>query len=225
MNKIFTLIAVALVGYTPIKAQNVKLGVRAGANISTLTNFSSYRNTPEKIDTSEITTGLRMGGYIGSFIEYHITERIAIEGGFTYSYQGANFKTGKHTTTDTKNGNTIREETYNFNKGIHIVFNQLNLPTWLKYNFTSSLQAKTGIILGYLLSSNVKNSNDSYSPKPINRLDVGLGIGGEYNFSSGLFIDTNFTLGLTELKVKNSNNYTDPSFENRVFQIGVGYKF
>lgn len=69
MNKIFTLIAVALVGYTPIKAQNVKLGVRAGANISTLTNFSSYRNTPEKIDTSEITTGLRMGGYIGSFID------------------------------------------------------------------------------------------------------------------------------------------------------------
>jgi hypothetical protein len=27
------------VGYTPIKAQNVKLGVRAGANISTLTNY------------------------------------------------------------------------------------------------------------------------------------------------------------------------------------------
>ena len=79
--------------------------------------------------------------------------------------------------------------------------------------------------MGYLLSSNIKNSNDSYSPKPINRLDVGLGIGGEYNFSSGLFIDTNFTLGLTELKVKNSNNYTDPSFESRIFQIGVGYKF
>ncbi|MFC2399867.1 MAG: hypothetical protein ACFNP4_11250, partial [Capnocytophaga gingivalis] len=62
MNKIFTLIAVALVGYTPIKAQNVKLGVRAGANISTLFN------TRQKI-IRYLTKELKF--FILEFLIYH----------------------------------------------------------------------------------------------------------------------------------------------------------
>ena len=69
MNKIFTLIAVALVGYTPIKDQNVKLGVRAGANISTLTNYNTssirFHNLKEVLETDEVTTGFKIGGAIG----------------------------------------------------------------------------------------------------------------------------------------------------------------
>jgi hypothetical protein len=229
MNKIFTLIAVALVGYNPIKAQNVKLGVRAGANISTLTNYNTssirFHNLKEVLETDEVTTGFKIGGAIGFFAEYHLSEKIAIEGGLAYSYHGASLKKNKYTSIDKTTGVITNEENVNFDKGSHIAFNQLNLPTWLKYNLTPALQAKVGVSLGYLLSIKTKIDKESHNPKPINRLDVGLGIGGEYNFSSGLFIDTNFTLGLTELKVENSNDYTSPSFESRIFQIGVGYKF
>ena len=157
-----------------------------------------------------------------------MSEKIAIEGGLAYSYHGASLKKNKYTSIDKTTGVITNEENVNFDKGSHIAFNQLNLPTWLKYNLTPALQAKVGVSLGYLLSIKTKIDKESHNPKPVAHnyyFIFRLGIGGEYNFSSGLFIDTNFTLGLTELKVENSNDYTSPSFESRIFQIGVGYKF
>ena len=45
----------------------------------------------------------------------------------------------------------------------------------------------------------------------------------------GLFFDATFNLGLTKLSTKEKNNdgtYSEGGkFKNRVFQIGVGYKF
>ena len=61
------------------------------------------------------------------------------------------------------------------------------------------------------------------------KFDLGLGFGAEYNFDSGFFFDASFNLGLTDLSTKSysENGYKLPTlnFKNRVFQVGVGYKF
>ena len=63
-----------------------------------------------------------------------------------------------------------------------------------------------------------KIDDKTMTEKGDDSFDFGLGIGAEYNLPMGLFFDANFNLGLTSL----GNN---PSAKNRVFQIGIGYKF
>ena len=79
--------------------------------------------------------------------------------------------------------------------------------------------------MGYLLDVKYKEENKTTTEDPDKRFDLGLALGAEYNLPMGLFFDATFNLGLLNLASKSDSE--DPSFEvkNRVFQIGVGYKF
>lgn len=107
----------------------------------------------------------------------------------------------------------------------------------MKYDI-SGFRPKVGVNLGFLskVKANleiegrpvVENTiNESLTPDK--KFDFGLGFGAEYNLPMGLFFDATFNLGLTKLSTKEKNDdgtYSEGGkFKNRVFQIGVGYKF
>ena len=100
----------------------------------------------------------------------------------------------------------------------------LNLPVWIKYDF-EGFCPKAGLYAGYVLSSQLKENGKTETVKSdtYNHFDYGIGLGAEYNLpNNGLFFEASYNWGLANLqKNGDSKNYTN----NRVIQIGVGYKF
>lgn len=104
----------------------------------------------------------------------------------------------------------------------------------MKYDI-SGFRPKVGVNLGFLskVKGNLEieggSAVENKSLTPDKKFDFGLGFGAEYNLPMGLFFDATFNLGLTKLSTKEKNNdgtYSEGGkFKNRVFQIGVGYKF
>ncbi|MDR1552669.1 MAG: PorT family protein [Prevotellaceae bacterium] len=79
MKKILLITLVALLGIATANAQ-IKGGVKAGAQLSTLTGASD--------------TEFKFGFHVGGFAEFTISDRFAIQPELLYSAQGADYKGG-----------------------------------------------------------------------------------------------------------------------------------
>ena len=109
-------------------------------------------------------------------------------------------------------------------KDASFILNTINVPLWVKYDI-AGFRPKVGLNLGYLLNVKAKNENTTTTYDDLEkRFDLGLGLGAEYNLPMGLFFDATFNLGLLNLASK-SETESGIEIKNRVFQIGVGYKF
>ena len=125
-----------------------------------------------------------------------------MDAGLTYSNQGSKPKEGDAAT----------------------IQHALNLPVWFKYDF-EGFRPKAGLYAGYILSEQARlgDKTTTVDKDLYNHFDYGIGLGAEYNLpNNGLFFEASYNWGLANL-VKNgdSKNYQN----NRVIQIGVGYKF
>ena len=155
-----------------------------------------------KNNDAKIETKMRPAFYVGGLAEYAFNDVTLLDAGLTYSNQGTKAKEGDGA----------------------LVQHSLNLPVWFKYDF-AGFRPKAGLYAGYILSQQTKEDgktetaeSDSY-----NHFDYGIGLGAEYNLSdNGLFFEASYNWGLANLqKNGDSKNYSN----NRVIQIGVGYKF
>ena len=155
-----------------------------------------------KNNDAKIETKMRPAFYVGGLAEYAFNDVTLLDAGLTYSNQGTKAKEGDGA----------------------LVQHALNLPVWFKYDF-AGFRPKAGLYAGYILSQQTKEDgktetaeSDSY-----NHFDYGIGLGAEYNLSdNGLFFEASYNWGLANLqKNGDSKNYSN----NRVIQIGVGYKF
>ena len=145
----------------------------------------------------------RISFYVGGLVEYAFNDVVLMDAGLTYSNQGYKTKIG-----DGK-----------------VIDHTLNLPVWFKYDFTG-FRPKAGLYAGYILNHELKgNTSSSYSIKDedYNHFDYGIGLGAEYNLpNNGLFFEASYNWGLANLqKNGDSKNYIN----NRVIQVGIGYKF
>ena len=145
----------------------------------------------------------RISFYVGGLVEYAFNDVVLMDAGLTYSNQGYKTKIG-----DGK-----------------IIDHTLNLPVWFKYDF-AGFRPKAGLYAGYVLNHELKgNTSSSYSIKDedYNHFDYGIGLGAEYNLpNNGLFFEASYNWGLANLqKNGDSKNYIN----NRVIQVGIGYKF
>ena len=145
----------------------------------------------------------RISFYVGALVEYAFNDVVLMDAGLTYSNQGYKAKIG-----DGK-----------------VIDHTLNLPVWFKYDF-AGFRPKAGLYAGYVLNHQLKgNTSSSYSIKDedYNHFDYGIGLGAEYNLpNNGLFFEASYNWGLANLeKNGDSKNYAN----NRVIQVGVGYKF
>ena len=144
----------------------------------------------------------RISFHVGALVEYAFNDVVLMDAGLTYSNQGYKTKIG-----DGK-----------------VIDHTLNLPVWFKYDF-AGFRPKAGIYAGYILSQQLKENGNSRTvdSDSYNHFDYGIGLGAEYNLpNNGLFFEASYNSGLANLK-KNGDgkNYEN----NRVIQVGIGYKF
>ena len=145
---------------------------------------------------------IRPAFYVGGLAEYAFNDVTLLDAGLTYSNQGAKYKEGDRA----------------------LVQHALNLPVWFKYDF-AGFRPKAGLYAGYILSQQAKadGNTETVESDLYNHFDYGIGLGAEYNLSdNGLFFEASYNWGLANLqKDGDSKNYAN----NRVIQVGVGYKF
>ena len=237
MKKLFIIAAMAVAGITTANAQEFKVGAKAGFLMSNVSvDSSSYIEAGELI-TSKLNTAFRPGFHFGAFIEYGFNEKIWVEAGVDYAFQGAKLKSVEATRINVSDGSLIASEKANIKNG-WLKTQQFNIPLWVKYDI-SGFRPKVGVNLGFLSKAKTNLEIEGTLPEeniiinksltPDKKFDFGLGFGAEYNLPMGLFFDGTFNLGLTKLSNKEKNNdgtYSEGGkFKNRVIQIGVGYKF
>ena len=155
-----------------------------------------------KISDAKSETKMRPAFYVGGLAEYAFNDVTLLDAGLTYSNQGAKPKEGDGA----------------------LVQHALNLPVWFKYDF-AGFRPKAGLYAGYILSQQTKadGKTETVESDSYNHFDYGIGLGAEYNLSdNGLFFEASYNWGLANLqKNGDSKNYAN----NRVIQVGVGYKF
>ena len=237
MKKIFIIAAMAVAGITTANAQEFKVGAKAGFLMSNVSvDSSSYIEAGELI-TSKLNTAFRPGFHFGAFIEYGFNEKIWVEAGVDYAFQGAKLKSVEATVINISDGSLFASKKANIKNG-WLKTQQFNIPLWVKYDI-SGFRPKVGVNLGFLSKAKTNLEIEGALPEeniiinksltPDKKFDFGLGFGAEYNLPMGLFFDATFNLGLTKLSNKEKNDdgtYSEGGkFKNRVFQIGVGYKF
>ncbi|MBM0651660.1 PorT family protein [Capnocytophaga genosp. AHN8471] len=227
MKKLFIIAAMAVAAITTANAQEFKVGAKAGFLLSSV---SEPEYSIIGTGTAKFNTAYRPGFHFGAFIEYGFNEKLWVEAGIDYAFQGANLKS-LEVSAGPLSGKV------DLNSSSKLAIQQLNVPLWFKYDI-NGFRPKVGVNLGFLSkvefeAEPANNSNFisklNYSLTPDKNFDLGLGFGAEYNLDSGLFFDATFNLGLTELSTKDyskdGKNWVPMKFKNRVFQIGVGYKF
>lgn len=159
-------------------------------------------NVATKVNDVKVKSNIRPSFYIGGLAEFAFNDVVLMDAGLTYSNQGSKAKEG--------DGKYIQHS--------------LNLPVWIKYDF-EGFRPKAGLYAGYILSAQGKSNGktETIDSNAYNHFDYGIGLGAEYNLpNNGLFFEASYNWGLANLdKNGDSKNYTN----NRVIQIGVGYKF
>lgn len=237
MKKIFIIAAMAVAGITTANAQEFKVGAKAGFLMSNVSVDSSSDIEAGKLITSKLNTAFRPGFHFGAFIEYGFNEKIWVEAGVDYAFQGAKLKSVEATVINVSDGSLFASEKANIKNG-WLKTQQFNIPLWVKYDI-SGFRPKVGVNLGFLSKAKTNLEIEGALPEeniiinksltPDKKFDFGLGFGAEYNLPMGLFFDATFNLGLTKLSNKEKNDdgtYSEGGkFKNRVIQIGVGYKF
>ncbi|MDO4880912.1 MAG: porin family protein [Capnocytophaga sp.] len=223
----FTTLAVAVATILTANAQDLKFGAKAGLNLSTLSFSDVTTEQGGYSSTEKMNTGFRPGFHIGAFAEYGFNDKWFVETGIAYSLQGAKLKSYEGTQSY---AGVTRESKTNYESS-YLSTQQLNIPIWVKYDI-SRFRPKVGVNLGFLTNVKAKigveGESREFSLKSKNGFDFGAGVGVEYNLPMGLFFDATFQLGFTKLSLKeDAAAGVDSSleFKNRVFQIGVGYKF
>ena len=233
MNRIITTIAVAFATITAVNAQEFKVGAKAGLLLSDLsiatTSIQWIDGGTSYIKTGDINTTLKAGFHFGGFIEYGFNDRLFVEGGIDYAFQGAKVKSAESTTVNLSTYDSTHEKETPNKASINT--QQLNIPLWVKYDI-AGFRPKVGVNLGFLTKAELKAKNndgnsETLSFNPDKTFDFGLGVGAEYNLPFGLFFDATFNLGLTDVSTKEKTTVQFPMLKmrNRVIQIGVGYKF
>ena len=177
----------------------------AGANAQTKFGVRAGLNLADvaiKSRDVKAETKIRPSFYAGALAEFAFNDVVLMDAGLTYSNQGAKAKEGD---------GALRQHA-------------LNLPVWFKYDF-AGFRPKAGLYAGYILSQQLKTGNEitTVDKDDYKHFDYGIGLGVEYNLpNNGLFFEASYNWGLANLeKNGDSKNYAN----NRVIQVGVGYKF
>ena len=177
----------------------------AGANAQTKFGVRAGLNLADvalKSGDVKRESKIRPAFYVGGLAEFAFNDVVLMDAGLTYSNQGAKAKEGD---------DALRQHA-------------LNLPVWFKYDF-AGFRPKAGLYAGYILSQQLKTGNEitTVDKDDYKHFDYGIGLGAEYNLpNNGLFFEASYNWGLANLeKNGDSKNYAN----NRVIQVGVGYKF
>ena len=89
----------------------------------------------------------------------------------------------------------------------------VNIPVMAKYYVAEGFNLQAGPQVGFLVDA--EDGTDGF--KSVN---FGLGLGAAYEMENGLFFDTRYNFGLSNLA-----DFDGAELNTKAFQIGVGYRF
>ena len=224
MKKISTIFAIVALTFTVTNAQDLKIGAKAGVNISSL----GGDKIPGLENKSKI--GLHLGG-VGV---YMLSDKFGVQAELLYSSFG-----GKQT-------ESFSDEDGSYTYESKTKLNYISLPLMGKFYATESLSFEAGPRVAFLLSANEEfeetdtfdGETETFSgeadiSKGIKGLDFGFNVGASYELESGLFFSLRYTLGLSNIYdgvlfdgdgdiIDDLGSFTQ---KNNAFQISVGYFF
>ena len=195
------------------QTEKVKIGVKAGLNIASLT-----------FDENELESSQKTGFTAGIMAEIPLAKNFSVQPEVLYSQQGMKFSY-----SDIDVANSSYKST--------ITLNYLNIPVMLKYYVLKGLSVQAGSQIGILLKSNNKyqdnflgyDNHENYNLSDYtNAFDTSVNLGLGYQFKNKFYVDLRYNISYSDVfKEANSNgNYViNSDMRNRVFQITIGYFF
>lgn len=180
-------------------AQDIKFGVKAGAD------FSNWGGD----DVEDLDLNMNYGYHVGGFAEIPLTRVLYLESGLYLSRKG--FR--------------AEEEIFDVKVDVTNTSSYIDLPVLAKFAVSRNYRLMLGPQFSYLLDNKLtlkaegEKESDS-SVEGFNRIDLGLVAGMGYQFDSGLLLSANYDFGVTKL-----DDETNLKAFNRVIKASVGYRF
>lgn len=191
--------------------QKVKIGVKAGLNISSLA-----------FDENEMNSSSRTGFTAGVMVEIPLAKNFSLQPELLYSQQG-----GKTSFFDSEVTNSNYKGT--------LELNYLNIPLMLKYYVVKGLSVQAGPQIGILLKANNKyednflgyENHESFNLKDYSTgIDTSVNFGLGYQFKDKFYADLRYNISYSNVfKDGDANYFINQDMKNRVFQISLGYFF
>ncbi|UII30990.1 PorT family protein [Fulvivirga ulvae] len=205
----------AVIAFVTITNAQVKLGVKAGANLADLTSSE---------DDFEVEN--RLSFHFGGYLELLITDRFSIQPELIFSGQGAK---AEYSETVEDFGFTY---TYSYEDKVNL--NYLNIPVLFKFSPTERFYIGGGPQAGVLLSAKNKftytftgsglsesESGEEDIIDELNQIDLSVAIGAGVELENGLNFSLRYNYGLTDIAEENDG---DP-VRNSVIQATAGFTF
>ena len=173
--------------------EGIKLGIKGGLNVS---NFVGD-GMEDKNNT------FRTSIHLGILTEIIVSDKFSIQPELLYSGQGYS-----------------GSATPGFSRS---KYNYLNLPVMAKIYVADRVSIEAGPQLGFLLYAKERTDTDINTIENQETVDFGLNLGLAYDLKNGVFLQTRYNLGLS-----NINSGTDAianKYTNSVIQFSVGYLF
>lgn len=195
------------------QTEKVKLGVKAGLNISSLT-----------FDENELKSSDKTGFTAGLMAEIPLAKSFSVQPELLFSQQGM-----KLSYSDPEVENSHYKST--------IALNYLNIPIMLKYYVVKGLSLQAGPQVGILLKANNKyqdnflgyDNHDKMDLKDYsNGVDASVNFGLGYQFQNKFYVDVRYNMSYNDVfkdATSNTNYIIKSDMKNRIFQVTVGYFF
>ncbi len=201
MKKVTTTLLIFLTVQFFVYSQgNLRFGMKAGANFSTIIKTARHSEL-----SRNSTTSSKMGLHGGLTFEFLFSERISIQVEALYSAKGGKLISSEQTSDGT--------ETVEY-------LNYMSFPVLGKYYATPSLSIELGPEISILSSAKKENSGiEENILKQMSKHDFAVVGGLSYEFFNGLFIQGRYSLGT------NKNSIAYYRHKNSVIQASIGYIF
>jgi hypothetical protein len=144
----------------------------------------------------------RTSVHIGIFSEIMISDKFSLQPELLYSGQGFS-----------------GSATPGFSRS---KYDYINLPVLAKIYIAKKISIEAGPQLGFLVSAKEKTDNDNVSISNQKTVDFSLNLGLAYDLKNGIFFQTRYNLGLSN--INSGANANAVKYTNSVIQLSVGIK-
>lgn len=174
---------------------SAQFGIKAGVNLASMVDGK---------DISDFSRS-RAGYYFGVNYGMELSDKFTFVPELIYSSQGAK----------------INSKPYIGKAALRLTY--INLPMMFKFNLVENFSLDFGPQIGLniiekaVVDGKTYDLNEIGIKGDINKFDVAISVGATYSFCN-FFIDGRYNYGLTKFE-------SDFKAYNRIFQLGMGYKF
>ncbi|WP_347216453.1 porin family protein [Chryseobacterium sp.] len=210
------------VNTSPLKkdAQPVRFGIKAGGN-------SAYFSEQQFGMNSQ-----KLGFHAGAFVNIPISKQFSFQPEVLYNQMGA--KDVAYSTETTTGATTVKTKGES-----KVTMNYISVPLMVQMRPIDKFYIEAGPEFSYFINGKTKgeatiasttggvttttrnSQSDDINKDDINRFNFGLGLGLGYDITNNIGISARYTNSLT--KIEKSRPAAENN--NRVFQLGLNYKF